>query len=133
MIAFDSNVLIYYIEGSAEFGESATKIVAKAMRDGGSISVLMVSELIAGTKQPTSTLLSFFRDIKKVGKIKLVNIDYKIAILAGDIRKKRNGISLADAIHLASAIESDATTFYTNDNALLKLGSVKSLKISPLM
>ena len=133
MIAFDSNVLIYYIEGSVEYSESATKIVAKAMRDGGSISVLMVSELIAGTKQPTTTLLSFFNDIKKVGKIKLVNIDYKIAVLAGDIRKERIGISLADAIHLASAIESDATMFYTNDNALLKLGSVKSLKISPLI
>jgi len=106
MIAFDSNVLIYYIEGSAEFGERATKIISKAMHEGGCISVLMISELLAGTKQPTSTLLSFFNDIRKAGSIKIVEIDYKVAVLAGQIRNERVSISLADAIHLASAIES---------------------------
>jgi len=48
MIAYDTNVLIYALEGTSEWAAAAQGIVAQGERDGAVLSVLAWQELMTG-------------------------------------------------------------------------------------
>lgn len=83
----------------------------------GVVSVLAVTEIRAGIRDPSSTsLLDEFGD-----KLQIVAINRTIAEKAGQLRQTIRSIRTPDALHLATALECGADYFITNDKDLAKL------------
>lgn len=112
LIAFDSNVLIYALERNEQYSEQARQVFLRIEQDGGVCSVLVIAESIYGTitkKDDLTPLLS--------PSIRLAPVTSAIVEKAGKLRTDL-GIKTADAIHIATALETGADHFITNDKAL---------------
>ncbi len=135
MIAFDSNVLIYYLEAHSEFGPAARSVLGKASRKGAVVSALLVQEVLSGFALSGPKNLQLAQQaIAAMDNVKFIpatsEICSKAAELTGRYGKNIYGY---DAIHLATAINSAAKEFYTNDHTLIKIGKVGKLKILSLV
>ena len=125
MIAFDSNVLIYFLEKDPVFWKKAEDIFLKIESSGGICSSLAITEVMYGTINSVdkiTPLLSL--------RVSVVPVSASIASLAGKI-KMAQGLKNIDAIHIATALASGAKDFVTNDQELLKK-SFPGLKIHGL-
>lgn len=115
---FDSNILIYFLENNAEFGEAATVLLSDAMsNDMVGLSVLALTEMMS--RDQTIKQIQKFKRIESA--IQFVDIDKKIANLAGQLRKDHHSLKTPDAIHLATAISIKADLFITNYFSLAKV------------
>lgn len=126
-IAFDTNILIYLLDHDKVYGSKALDAIESAIRQGGAVvSTVAVAEYLSnasGQKTRLADLLSLMT---------CVPVDVSIARVAGDIRQKHQGITLPDALHLASSLAVGASTLVTNDQQLLKLKKLGVLRIEPL-
>lgn len=134
MIAFDSNVLIYFLEGHEQFGQKARSVIIKAAKEGAAVSVLIKQETLAGfARRGQKILLPAQASIKQLDSIHFLDVTETICQRAAELTagygKKVYGY---DAIHLATALENGVEEFYTNDYTLLEIGRIKQLKILPL-
>ena len=114
MIAFDSNLLIYFIEDIPEFAKKAENTFLQIEKEQGVCSSLVITESLYGNItnfEQLGPLLS--------PSIQIVPVTLQIAELAGQL-KVTCAIKNADAIHLATAIMAKADKFVTNDQKLLK-------------
>ena len=134
MIAVDTNVLIYFVEGSDEFGVAARSVLEQVANKGGVVSSLVFAEFTAGQQDASSAsnLNALLDGLIATGTLSVIPVDRAVAERAGRLRKLHHGVSLADALHLACAQTAQATIFYTNDLKLVKLGKVGKLVIKPL-
>jgi predicted nucleic acid-binding protein len=121
MIAYDTNILIYALEGTSEWASAAQEIVQQGEHDGAVLSVLAWQELMTGAllrgNDLDSTVAKALRDF---GTTKFVPISLPICERAITLtRRFGKQVYGYDAIHLATALEHRATAFVTNDKALL--------------
>ncbi len=135
MIAYDSNVLIYYLENNPAFADAAEDVIKRGHTQGTVLSVLVMQETLNGfallgekelgnAKQALEELKStIFIDVTQP----IIEQAVRLTTLFG--RKVMD----YDAIHLATALENDVSEFYTNDHELIKIGKIKGLKIVPLV
>lgn len=114
MIAFDSNVLIYWLHETGEYKERAGNVFRRIQLQSGVCSTLVVTEVIYGN-------INSVKDIPLLTSknIQILPTVLEISELAGKIRKEFS-IKTIDAIHIATAIYSGASEFVTNDQYLLK-------------
>lgn len=125
--AFDANVLIYFLGHSTEFGSLACDAIDSSLRQGGAVfSTIAIAEYSSHPMSNESALRSF------LALTDCVPVSELVAIKAANIRKSHSNIRLPDALHLATALVSDAATFITNDKQLLRLSHVENLVIKPL-
>jgi predicted nucleic acid-binding protein len=133
MIAYDTNILIYALEGTSLFSEAAQTVVQQGEHNGAVLSVLAWQELMTGAV------------------LRGNDLDKKLAIVLNDLSATRfipvniaicrRAVALTkyygkqlygyDAIHIATAIEHKAEYFVTNDKALIEL-QVKEMIIRNL-
>jgi predicted nucleic acid-binding protein len=128
VIAFDSNVLIYFLEKNPAFFVPAKNLLLPVL-SGDSFactSVLTITEIVAGSS-PGANL-----EILDHPNIDVLPIDHEIARKAGALRLKYR-LKTPDAVHLASALHSGATAFITNDSPLAKLSRIYGMDIRPLV
>lgn len=123
MISYDTNILIYALEGISEWTKPAQKIVQEGERNGAVLSVLAWQELMTGAAlrgnnvdDKLKLILNDFIITKFVPVSK--NICEKAVTLTKQYGKHIYGY---DAIHLATALENRAEVFITNDEFLLKV------------
>jgi predicted nucleic acid-binding protein len=121
MIAYDTNILIYALEGTSEWAGAAQAVVQQGERDGAVLSVLAWQELMTGALLKgnglDSTVASVLRDL---GATKFMPVSQTICERAVALTKRfGKQVYGYDAIHLATALEHKATAFVTNDKALL--------------
>lgn len=123
MIAYDTNILIYALEGSSSFAKAAQAIVQQGEHDGAVLSVLAWQELMTGAvlkgkglDRDVASTLSDLHNTRFVPVSKA--ICERAVALTKKYGKKVYGY---DAIHLATAIEHKADIFITNDKMLLSL------------
>ncbi len=123
MIAYDTNILIYALEGSSEWASAAQAVVQQSERNGAVLSVLAWQELMTGAllkggglDDVVAAVLGDLRSTKFM-PVSLTICERAVALT------KRFGKQVYgyDAIHLATALEHRATSFVTNDKALLNL------------
>jgi predicted nucleic acid-binding protein len=123
MIAYDTNILIYALEGTSEWASAAQAVVQQGERDGAVLSVLAWQELMTGALLKGDGLGSAVaKALSDLGATKFVPVSQTICERAV-VLTKRFGKQVYgyDAIHLATAFELRATAFVTNDKALLSV------------
>lgn len=113
MIAFDSNVLIYFLENNPLFAAQSENIFREAEKNGGLCSTLAVTETMYGSTNKYNKITPLLSPA-----INVIPVTQQVAILAGEL-KIMHGIKNVEAIHLATAITSGASVFITNDQHLL--------------
>ena len=123
MIAYDTNILIYALEGTSEWAVAAQAIVEQGERDGAVLSVLAWQELITGAALKGNGLdATVARVLRDFGATKFVPVTQSICERAVVLTKRYGKQAYGyDAIHLATAREHKATIFITNDKQLLNV------------
>lgn len=123
MIAYDTNVLIYALEGTSPWAASAQAIVQQGEQDGTVLSVLAWQELMTGAVLRGAgldgKLAMVLRDF---GATRFMPVSQAICERAVALTKHYGKqVYGYDAIHLATALEHKAQAFVTNDEVLLNL------------
>lgn len=117
-VGIDSNVLIYLLDGTTELAErSAALLDAIAAGEGeGVLSVLALAEVCSGPARigDLAMVERYADELTSLEGVRVVAVDADTAVEAAILRGD-GPITLADAIHLASARSAGATAFVTND------------------
>lgn len=128
----DSCIYIYLFEGTTAFSEIASETFKKLNENNTTIvgSPLILSELLRTEKLKDDMEK---REIIKekfltTPNLEIIDFSLPIADLAASISVKYK-LSLADAIHLATAIIDRCEVFITNDKRIKKLKEIKVLQI----
>jgi predicted nucleic acid-binding protein len=133
MIAYDTNVLIYALEGTDRWALPAQAVVEQGERDGAVLSVLAWQELLMGAvlhhNNADEVIAGVLRDMSAT---KFIPVTQAICERAVALTKRYGRrVYGYDAIHLATALEHKATIFITNDKALLEM-QIEGLRIRGL-
>jgi predicted nucleic acid-binding protein len=120
VIALDSCVLIYFLEGGP-FADPA-QAVLEAVRSGKAQAILSTLALLEVQVSPyrkgdEDLADRYFALLQDLPNCRWVPLSYAIADRAAQLRAE-HGVTAPDAIHLATALECGATLFVTNDRDL---------------
>lgn len=120
-VAFDANVFVYLFESTGVLAQAAIAVVnaVSARRVVGIVSTVALTEVIVRPAlMGDDTMGERYVDaIQSIENLHVVPATVEIAAEAGFVRA-RTGLTLADAIHLATARQAGATVFVTNDRRL---------------
>lgn len=119
----DSNIFIYAFEGrSGELRDAASLLVRRvfAGENPGCTSVLTRAEVLVHPLGQRQTELAdrYRRLLSANGPIDIERVAPRIADLAAELRADYASLKLPDALHLATAIQSDCGAFITADKRL---------------
>jgi predicted nucleic acid-binding protein len=125
LLYIDTNILIYLLERHEPYGAQVADILEAHANDGGELitSTITITEFLAGTMSSNATI------IHTIPRLDFVALDEALAEQAAMIQRKTN-IKIGDAIHLATAVQQQAS-FFTNDKPLAKIAK-KYLSVQDL-
>lgn len=134
MIAYDTNILIYALEGSSEWSTAAQAVVDQGIFEGAVLSILVWHELATGLVLQGQGIDKVLAQMGgRLGQTKFMAVTQSISDRAiGLTRQFGRQISGNDALVLATALEHKASVFVTNDKALLGVQRVDGLEIRGL-
>lgn len=123
-VGIDSNVLIYLLEGSGANANAAGAILdAIAAGEGeGVLATLAIAEVGTGPARwgDAAMVERYADELTSLEGVAVRTLDADVAVEAAILRG--NGpLSLADAIHLATARSAGASAFITNDRRITSL------------
>ena len=132
VIALDACILIYFLEGDKRFGPMAGHVVSH-VRAGLSRAVLSTVSLLevqVGPYRRGADDLAdrYFALLRELPNVLWVPLTYEIADRAAQLRAERR-VEAPDAIQLATALESRATLFVTNDLRLAAIPDIEYLML----
>ncbi|MGH2483201.1 MAG: type II toxin-antitoxin system VapC family toxin [Candidatus Limnocylindria bacterium] len=135
-IGLDSNILIYVIERVDPWNQVAGELV-DAVESGATaatISALGLAEILSGPARAgdLAVLERYDAEIRDIPGLSVESIGPDLAGDAAVIRGVR-GMSLADAVHLASARAVGATAFVTNDRRLRGSATLEVIYLDELV
>ena len=118
---FDTNVFIYLIEGYAAFEASLDEIRQSILRREAEVftSELTLCEvLVLPFRSHNTELAHIYRQfIEESGAFTLLSTTRETYIRASLFRAQM-GLKMADAIHMATAVENGCEVFVSNDSGL---------------
>jgi predicted nucleic acid-binding protein len=128
IIGIDTSLFIYLFEENHEYLAQSSKIF-RAIESGkykGIFSVIGMIEILTGPKkkQQAGIAAEYEYRLRNFPNLSIIGINERIVWLSSDLRAKY-GITTPDAIHIATAIDSGAKKFITNDKALKKIKEIK--------
>lgn len=129
MIAVDTTLFIYVLNADHEFGHRSAAILDS--KEDKVASEIVFAEVFSITKLDEVDIRHQTQKFLEELKIEYVSVTKEVFLLAGSLRRQHSSLKLADAVHLASALQAGADTFVTNDQDLVKL-KIKGLKIISL-
>ncbi|MBD3280111.1 PIN domain-containing protein [Candidatus Dojkabacteria bacterium] len=134
-VALDSNFLIYHIEGDESISSRTEELLNTWYGNGVQIlmSVIAVTECFVDPFQRNDLhTCKLYEDFfNHVENLSLVDMTKDIAMTAAKLRADY-GIRTPDGLHLATAINSGADIFVTNDKRLKKVSEIKVVDIQEL-
>jgi predicted nucleic acid-binding protein len=119
----DSSCIIYLIEATSPFHERVADRILKHQTD--SNASLLTSRLarlecrVRPLKDARQDLLRLYDDFFAADRLALIDVSADVIERATELRA-RHGFKTPDALHLASAIESQASVFLTGDVKLAR-------------
>ena len=130
-IYLDSCVYIYFFEGHPQYGPPSKDILKKAEK--GEIQIvaspLIVQEIMSGLyRQKDVPVEETWGTLMEWWNIRWTDLSVEIADEAAQLSAFFN-LRAPDAIHLATALAEDCSSFITNDKELLRVSKALSLKI----
>ncbi len=132
-IALDSCILIYHLEGDERFAPAAGEIIAclDAGRTRAVVSTLTLLEIqVAPYRRRAEGLAdSYYALLRQLPNCRWVDMTYEIADRAAQLRGKYR-LATPDAIHIATAMESGATAFVTNDSELPEIDDIQIVQLT---
>lgn len=135
IIAFDTAPLIYYIEDDSAYADMIQVIVDKLDKNMMSAvgSTLLLTELLTQPKRRNDQELveQYTALLEAANNFRLVSLDSTIAIRAAELRAQYN-LKTPDALHVATALISDAEAFLTNDQGIKRVKELKVIVLSDL-
>ena len=134
-ICFDTNILIYFLEGIEPQASQTEKILCTFMKseNEGVISTVTVAEVLTGfymldDKVKAGTIKKLLNDLT-LNSFKIVPVSFEIADLAANLRAKRGG-RLPDALIVATALNQEVDLIYSQDKDLKRFNT--EIKIAEL-
>jgi predicted nucleic acid-binding protein len=126
MLYLDTNILIYLFELHDPHSDRVASKLEKFGNEGDRFvtSVIAVTEFLAGTAS------SNLETLHKVPRLSIIALDENLAEQAAILQRKSR-VQIGDSIHLATAIQQQAETFFTNDKELAKVAKEYMSVISP--
>jgi predicted nucleic acid-binding protein len=135
-LALDSSLFIYLFEAGGWQARTCSALLDAAEVAGTTliVSALTLAELAVGPAMlQDEAMADRYRDaIRSIRLLDIVPLSADIAVDAGLLRG-RTGCSLADAIHLATALQAGATAFVTNDRRLHHLPKLEVVQLAELV
>lgn len=131
-VALDSMILIYLFEGNAFYSKTIQRLMREI--DQVILSTFLLGEVTAGLYRSGNTELAerFFDFVHANPNIKLHAFDLNAAMRFSELRVKSK-FSAPDCIHLATALESKADYFLTNDKRLKSFREIKVIQLEDLI
>jgi predicted nucleic acid-binding protein len=120
IIALDTNVLIYLLEGIEPEAGKVERILSRFMKgkDAGVISTVTVAEVLTGFylvgEQKKAVRAKKLLVDLTLNSFKITPVTFEIADLAASLRARRGG-KLSDALIAATAITEKADVIYSED------------------
>ncbi len=127
-VGIDTSLFIYLFEENPEYLAQSSKVF-RAIQKGkykGVFSVIGMIEILTGPKKKGQTGIAaeYEYRLRNFPNLSIIGINERIVWLSSDLRAKYD-ITTPDAIHIATAIDSGAEKFITNDKALKKIKEIK--------
>ncbi len=119
----DSNVFIYAFEGRPGALREAASLIVRQVFAGenfGCTSVLTRAEVLVRPLGQRQTELAdrYRRLLSAAGPVEIKSIEPLAADIAAELRADYPSLKLPDALHLATAIQTDCSAFITGDKRL---------------
>jgi predicted nucleic acid-binding protein len=133
-VAIDSNVLIYLLDGApgrAEVAASIVDAVALGQTEGVLASVGLAEALVGTAKAGDAAAFEYTAATIRDMGFRVTQLDAAMAEDAAWIRG-RTGMSLPDAVRMASARAAGATAFITNDRRITPQPGVDIVRFDDL-
>lgn len=132
-VGLDSNLLIYFIEGSLDFHKPARQIfesVEKGRNQGVCSTLTLLEVLVQPYRKGNDELVNqFYGLLTTFPNLTWADLSIEIADLGAQLRATYK-LKTPDAIILATAIHSGATGFIGNDLGLKKVMDLETLALS---
>lgn len=119
MIALDTNIFIYVLNGHDEFGPLSANLLKN--KETKIASKLVYAEVLASPKLNDEGLRSKALLFLDELDVQWKEVNDNILLEAARLRRQYPILKLVDGLHIASAIMAHAETFFTNDQNLLSL------------
>jgi len=132
-IAIDTNLFIYLMEKHPVYFNIAIEVFQQIEKGQvfGITSILVLTEVLTKPlKDGNENLVRSYRAaISTFPNLSARNIDFSISTTAAELRAKY-GFKTPDAIFIATAIESGADAFITNDIRLKSIDEIKCIIVN---
>ena len=133
MIYLDSYVILDIFSGEKRLIEKAKKYLSKTRKEGCVISTVVLTEVIFHLirKGFENVIDDFLLFIDTFEKMKVIDVNMEIAVMAGRLRNKyykksECELSFLDCIHIATAILTKCSRIITGDKDFLKVKEIKA-------
>lgn len=136
MVGLDTSLFVYAFERHPRYAE-VSRAVLRLVELGhltGVASVVSFMELAVRPFQlgQRATVWRYEAQLTNLPNLDLVGVDFDVALRSAELRAK-HGIAPADALIIASAINSGATAFVTNDRRLERVDELAIISIDSLV
>jgi predicted nucleic acid-binding protein len=135
-VALDVNVFMYLFESSGPLAQAAIAVVnaVSAGRLVGVVSSVALTEVVVRPVQmgDDTTGERYVDSIRSIENLHVVPATVEIAAEAGFIRG-RTGLTLADALHVATARVAGASVLITNDRRVRSIPKLEVVQLADLV
>ena len=132
IVGIDTQIFTYVLENDKIFADRALLVINDLAigKYTGIFSSVGIIELLTGPKKMGRFSLAqeYLKRLESYPNLSIRNLNENNIDIASTLRAKYN-LRTPDSIHLATAIEAGAETFYSNDRSLKK---VKEIKVETL-
>lgn len=115
MLYVDTDILVYLLEQHHDYSQAVAHTL-EANHGPLITSTITVVEFLAGTVSSTLATLHM------VPGLQFIELNDQLAEQAATYQRK-HGMQIGDAIHLATAVDSGTSVFFTNDKQLAKIAA----------
>jgi len=131
----DANIIIYFVEGDEAHQKMADALFEYAEENDIALitSEIAVGECLYGAykRERIESVERFETLFEEVGIFHLVPVEMEIVKRAAQLGA-RHRFKLVDAVHVASAIETECDAFITNDKAIRSIPDLAVVQLSEL-
>lgn len=132
LVALDSNIFIYNLEQNPKYINNTDiifhSLISKKLR--ATTSIISLTEILS-FPETDKIEKQIIEDFYTTPNLKIFDVDQEIAIDAATIRREY-GFRLPDSIQLATAINSHAQAFISNDKGLKKFKKIEIILLNQI-